>query len=1132
MLILLSEIQDSYRTYHARACYLADKHPLLLAREFKEFVWKYAACFQMRPSSGHPVDKSFEQLLQATARKNKMFIHEDFPEVRIDDDNGEIAKDAVAVSLSKPILPNKVMDNELSENYTLDSPFGTFLDTFFTEPDSTDDEDDRSAVGGSQSKIIVDHLADLDNKSDISSARSLVGNAVIPGLGSIPGSADAEETYSEAPWLVKSVPWYSLEEATGLEGVEREEYMEQLANGFIAFESGAAVKSNNCQSVVEGSELYKLQLSLVKEYNDRQAMLSDPTYVRANPPMNSEGKPYVAILEISKDKVSDIVVGIRTDIIQTIEQEARDRLVQASALNKERKAELNDELDDRLRTHWPRRGRVETQIKQPREAELLGHEEKTWRHISNIHDRVKVVKNKVDSEMQDTKRTFDEYVRDMANLKNALNNPFKTLAALQGMDVKARGLTLQFQSKCQNHFAKLGKLASEDAAAVKAFALDFRKICPPQIPGKEGGYSESELDEIEKLVRGQCDEIDNIVLSWQSETQQMKEEQTAKEKITIEFATKYEAKALELSLAEGLGQKYGAPRRRAQARLRTEVSRDEAAAGQVDELVATLEFLCAEQRRDLEKIEDANNEDGASASTKSVIDENDKPEGRSQLEKVKEIWSILGRIRVALFGRACYLKVILSSTPATYSDVSTVLSWLAADRIPLRLSECLPGTDKQISIAVSEPLDSKDEPMVSQHSNTLADVVDETELLCRKETKELYLGEGRGDALNADGVPESLQVWLAESRDKLLGSGGYLEKASKRLWAQVERIEVILCRRVSESHSRQPEEDDEDVDDGEWNGEVSSSMITKPLAYGAPGLCLRLLVMGHTKFMRQLKDIRESSFMRVVHVLEKCREKHERNLRPRLGSPDAVDELNRLDAKELERSQEYVDSINKFRNTLVRYIVDRVKLFVEDLVMCFSSLMGFFDRCIHKECLVTPPGCSVPKKRRTAKKLRKAQKLKDAVSQGKEDTSKVRVWPALAIEQLQAVVESSEGLVIPETRPATPALEPEKSALGKKPPLAKAKAVATIDLPPPRSTTLLSNEWLQKITSTSAIRAEVSTAHRTLIEERSVVMSQYVADLSIILENIKDTYCELLAAEAGWSERWKRQVLMLRKGDI
>lgn len=1169
VLDLLGEIQDSYRSYHARACYLADKHPLLLAQEFKDFTWKFASSFNMHPSPGHPVDRTFSKLLEVTARKNKQFIREDFPEVIISEsleqtpeetagagnnsesltaiapsNQGKSTVDAennVLLEVTSPLLSgdSAAPNREFGGKYTLDSPLGTFVETFFIEPASADDEDDRSTGGGSQSKLIVDHLADLDDKG---SARSLVGPGLLPAFGRVSESLDEEQTYSEAPWLLKSVPWLTLDEIRSLEGLDKEEYDELLAKGFIGLAAGAAGASNNSQEGLEGSELYKLQAELVKDHNDRQAILTDPAHVLSNPPLSAEGKAYVAVLEITRERVTEILVGFRTDIIRTIEMEAGEKILQADALNKERKAELNDELDDRLRTHWPRRGRVETQIKQPREAELLGHEEKTWRHISNVHDRVKILKNKVDSELYETKRSFDEYIKDVTNLKNALNAPFKTLAALQGMDVKARGVTLQFQSKCHNHFAKLGKLAAEDTAAIKAFALDFRKICPAQVPGKEGGYSESELDEIERQVRGQCQEIDVIAQSWQAETKQLREEQAVSENSLAEFSAKYEAKALELSLAEGLGQKYGAPRRCAQARLRTEVSRDEAAAGRVDELVATLEFMCAEQQRDLEWSgqTDEENQKVVTAAKESGS-ETDKPEGRCELESAHEIWSILSRIRVALFGRASYLKVIVSSTPSTYLDIATVLPWVPLDSIPIRLSDCLPGTDKQIFLAASSEQsdhhkipDSGQELSASPLSNTFVDVVEETESICRKETKELYLGEGRGDALNAEGVPDSLQSWLAESHEKMLGSGGYLEKASKRLWVQIERVEHILCRRVSEEHLSRPSEEDDDAEDDERAGEgtAPNPRLSKSAAIGAPGLCLRLLFVGHMKFVRQLKGIRESAFLKVVRVLEKCRLKHERNLRPKLGSPDAVDELNGLDAKELERSQEFVDNVLKFRNTLVRYVVDRVKCFVEDLVQCSASLMAFFDRCIHKECMSTPPGCAVPKKRMTAKRLRKAQKLKDAVSQGKEDTSKVRVWPALPLEQLQAVVESSEAMVLPETRPATPALEPEKPAIGKKPPLSKAKAAAVIELPLPRSTTLLSADWLQKMASTSSIRAEVSTAHRTLIEERNLVMDRYVADLSLMLDEIKDTYGELLLAEAGWSERWKRQVLMLRKGDM
>ena len=47
-------------------------------------------------------------------------------------------------------------------------------------------------------------------------------------------------------------------------------------------------------------------------------------------------------------------------------------------------------------------------------------------------------------------------------------------------------------------------------------------------------------------------------------------------------------------MAEGLGQKYGAPRRRAQERIRSEVARDEKNAGKIDEYLAQLEFVSSE----------------------------------------------------------------------------------------------------------------------------------------------------------------------------------------------------------------------------------------------------------------------------------------------------------------------------------------------------------------------------------------------------------------------------------------------------------------------------------------------------------------------------------------------------------
>ena len=56
-----------------------------------------------------------------------------------------------------------------------------------------------------------------------------------------------------------------------------------------------------------------------------------------------------------------------------------------------------------------------------------------------------------------------------------------------------------------------------------------------------------------------------------------------------------------------------------------------------------------------------------------------------------------------------------------------------------------------------------------------------------------------------------------------------------------------------------------------------------------------------------------------------------RLLRPRLGSPDALEELLSLDKLENQRSQDFKDNVVLFRSQLVRSQVNRLKLFCEDL---------------------------------------------------------------------------------------------------------------------------------------------------------------------------------------------------------
>ena len=103
------------------------------------------------------------------------------------------------------------------------------------------------------------------------------------------------------------------------------------------------------------------------------------------------GEAWVSQLGIEVTTTCTLVEGIRDSLVVSLEKEADRRVLRSVEMKKDSKEEFTEELEDRLRTHWPRRGRVKTGILQPREAELLSHEEKTWRYIQSIQERMILV---------------------------------------------------------------------------------------------------------------------------------------------------------------------------------------------------------------------------------------------------------------------------------------------------------------------------------------------------------------------------------------------------------------------------------------------------------------------------------------------------------------------------------------------------------------------------------------------------------------------------------------------------------------------------------------------------------------------------------------------------------------------
>jgi hypothetical protein len=567
VLVTLGQIQDSYRNYHLNACFGADKYPLTLIDEFKTYVQSVSSSFSVTPQKSHRILVEYNSIFDNTIRLNKSFFEKDpsaggvAPRL-IDtpasldepDVTSQQTADASALAFGVYCSPNLRVQTP-GDDTESEHPMGqrARADRSESPPEEGEAPDVEFYAGNFD--LVVPAEISLGRFFEESSFAPVVvsdgpqldaetgGDAVAPSAAPVMEAVSARkivfEVHPDYTWLKREcsqTPLATSQFESLEEDDDRRDYSDYFMSMFIKLSADEILLLTS-----EMLSLYNDNSAVVERGEEKRALESDPKYQRTAVPVDINAVPLVPFIDITIDDVRSLVSCIQDSLIGAVEGEAKKRLDRAALLTVERKVTFTDELEDRLRTHWPRRGRVETQIKQPREAELLNHEEKTWRHIQGIQERMKALQSKFWQAVNDGKTSCDAYVGDIAALRNSLSSQgFRNLAALQGVDVKARSASLLFQSSCAHTSSTLTQMCTQDASGVAVFARDFRKVCPPQVAGTDGGYSASELAEIDVVVEGQCAEVETIAEEWKHAIQQLVEQQHQSLKSQEEFTQKYD----------------------------------------------------------------------------------------------------------------------------------------------------------------------------------------------------------------------------------------------------------------------------------------------------------------------------------------------------------------------------------------------------------------------------------------------------------------------------------------------------------------------------------------------------------------------------------------------------------------
>jgi pentatricopeptide repeat protein len=167
----------------------------------------------------------------------------------------------------------------------------------------------------------------------------------------------------------------------------------------------------------------------------------------------------------------------------------------------------------------------------------------------------------------------------------------KNLAQLQGTSRREKDAAQQFEEKCRELKERLDDLSFIQPDMLIEQNNGMLASC--QLFENNGNYDTAEIE----WYQNQMDEINQMVVTCKEKrlekvTEIIEEMKRLGVEPEVAFNGEYKHSIEELSAKDGLGKTYGQPRRFAQERLRSEMTKCEEAQKGVDKILEKLEALC------------------------------------------------------------------------------------------------------------------------------------------------------------------------------------------------------------------------------------------------------------------------------------------------------------------------------------------------------------------------------------------------------------------------------------------------------------------------------------------------------------------------------------------------------------
>mmetsp|Transcript_32578 Transcript_32578/g.56428 ORF Transcript_32578/g.56428 Transcript_32578/m.56428 type:complete len:1232 (+) Transcript_32578:1221-4916(+) len=316
-------------------------------------------------------------------------------------------------------------------------------------------------------------------------------------------------------------------------------------------------------------------------------------------PVDTEGNEVLSrLVFFQESSIFSMVEDFRTKALRFLISDKKTALQKSVDEDDIVLSQNQKECDERKAQIGPRTTQLEEKEVTLRKKEIKKHMQRFERHMKAFEEREAKEASKFAPLCEQIEKTLAAYKEEQKSFLIALPNAHKQ-SELDGLLRQTRNAQQGLKEKETELIETLDELASASPDHLIKYNETYIKSL--LLKEHKGDFSEAEvahysalLDEVNKRVEAQREERSKKLREYRARFA------TERDAPVAEFEKQYAIAMENHAAKEGLGKKYGAPRRSAQEKLRAEKTKCENAQNGIDDLIEHLKVLMGDYKNCIE----------------------------------------------------------------------------------------------------------------------------------------------------------------------------------------------------------------------------------------------------------------------------------------------------------------------------------------------------------------------------------------------------------------------------------------------------------------------------------------------------------------------------------------------------